>query len=637
MAVALLTSVSALDAGPSHATESASVARVSDAGAEQQLAERYAPVLRLRAQEEPCGTGEPYEPIDVDALMGNDEVALRGPWDPVNLIRVAPTAADLSRGLPGYHLDFPGDALDPGCVYEQFSDRLAGSTQPTAYARVATEGGHQGKLAVQYWFFYVYNDYNNKHEGDWEMIQLVFDATDAAEALAESPVEVGYSQHEGAERAVWGSEKLELADGTHPVVYPAEGSHANFFSPALYLGRSGEQGVGCDDAGEPHRTVRPQVAYVPPTRDAYVAEYPWLGFSGRWGEMHEAFYDGPTGPSAKQQWTHPISWSQDSWRDSSFPVPLGGAFGTSATDFFCASVAAGSNVLRALARNPAVVLFGLSLLALLVLWAASRTRWVPAVRLPLVQQRAWGEILVAARRTYGSQPLLFAGLGVTYLVTAVLATVAQALLFGVTRLEDLRTVAGSTGGYVVGIVLALGAVFSLLAFVVVLAATAWTLYEIDQGRPVTVGSAFRNTLARVRALAMLTAITVPVVLVLSSTIFTAPLAVVFLVRRLWAVHAVMVEDLPWPAALRRSRALVAGHWWRAALFTAVVAGIGALTGPLVGVGLLFVSSASFSLVNAVASLVYAVTIPYVALALTYLYADLRARSTVPEKAVVLDS
>ena len=33
------------------------------------------------------------------------------------------------------------------------------------------------------------------------MIQLAFDASTAAQALQQPPVEVGYSQHEGAERA----------------------------------------------------------------------------------------------------------------------------------------------------------------------------------------------------------------------------------------------------------------------------------------------------------------------------------------------------------------------------------------------------------------------------------------------------
>ena len=118
--------------------------------------------------------------------------------------------------------------------------------------RDASRGG-PGKLALQYWLFYVFNDWNNPHEGDWEMIQLNFDAATAAEALQQPPVEVGYSQHEGAERASWDASKLELVDGTHPVVNVAAGSHANFFGQALYLGSSASQGVGCDDTRGPGR------------------------------------------------------------------------------------------------------------------------------------------------------------------------------------------------------------------------------------------------------------------------------------------------------------------------------------------------------------------------------------------------
>ena len=115
------------------------------------------------------------------------------------------------------------------------------------YAHVVSDPAYPGRLALQYWMFYVYNDWNNLHEGDWEMIQLNFDAASAAEALHETPVEVGYSQHTGGERAGWGDDKLEIVGGSHPVVYPASGSHAGFFDQALYLGASGSQGVGCDD------------------------------------------------------------------------------------------------------------------------------------------------------------------------------------------------------------------------------------------------------------------------------------------------------------------------------------------------------------------------------------------------------
>ena len=74
---------------------------------------------------------------------------------------------------------------------------------------------------------------------------------------------VGYSQHEGAERAEWGDDKLELVGGSHPVVHPAAGSHANFFGDGLYLGSSASQGVGCDDTTGPHHDLHPMVATIP--------------------------------------------------------------------------------------------------------------------------------------------------------------------------------------------------------------------------------------------------------------------------------------------------------------------------------------------------------------------------------------
>ena len=73
---------------------------------EQLLARRYAPVVRLVEQPEECGPGEPYEPMDVDALFGQPTVALRGPWNATDLVEIGPRAGDLV-GRFDYHLDFP--------------------------------------------------------------------------------------------------------------------------------------------------------------------------------------------------------------------------------------------------------------------------------------------------------------------------------------------------------------------------------------------------------------------------------------------------------------------------------------------------------------------------------------------------
>ena len=160
---------------------------LADLADERALADRFAPVVRLVEQDEECGPGEPYDPLDVDLLLdGEPTVALRGPWRATDLVKIGPSAEDL-RNRYEYHLDFPGDALNPGCDYERWSRRLAAGSEPTVYAHVGAEPGKPGKLALQYWFFYAFNDFNNTHEGDWEMIQLVFDADDAARGARAGP------------------------------------------------------------------------------------------------------------------------------------------------------------------------------------------------------------------------------------------------------------------------------------------------------------------------------------------------------------------------------------------------------------------------------------------------------------------
>ena len=122
--------------------------------------------------------------------------------------------------------------------------------QSVIYAHVAREPGVRG-LAVQYWFYYWFNQFNDLHESDWEMIQVAFDAATPEEALERGPAQLAYAQHEGGERRSWDDPRVEK-EGTHPVVYVSSGSHASQYWSALFLGngRSGS-GLGCDDTRGP--------------------------------------------------------------------------------------------------------------------------------------------------------------------------------------------------------------------------------------------------------------------------------------------------------------------------------------------------------------------------------------------------
>jgi hypothetical protein len=603
----------------------APLADAADGSGEAALAERYAPVVELVAHNGACGTGEePYLPIDVDALFDEPTVALRGPWGGGDLVKVGPTAKDLSKGLYAYHLDFPGDALHPGCDYLKWQQRLIPGRMPTVYAHVATDPAHPGKLALQYWFFYVFNDWNNLHEGDWEMIQLVFDADSAAAALERIPVEIGYSQHEGAERAAWDDDKLELVGGTHPVVHPADGSHANFFGEALFLGSSAEEGVGCDDTRGPTLQVRPVVRTIPSGSTAAAADYPWIAFEGRWGELRPAFFNGPTGPNMKTSWTHPISVAED-WRSRSYTVPGGSLFGPGATGFFCGAVAHGSRSLVRLVANP--VAFGLTLagLVLLFLFLISRTTWRPAAPLRLAHRRSWGQILSASARMYSARALLFLGLGLLFVPISLFVALLQTLVLHATNVLGVQT-GETSSGLLSFVVLAIGTSLTLLALGLVLAATVRALVEIDEERTVGPLSAYRLAFDAVTPLFAALLVAALVVSMLASTLFLLPIAIWLAGRWALFVPALELEGVSGLGSLRRSGRLVRGRWLKVASLIVAGGGLVLVVGPLVGALLILGTSAPFWLVNVVAGALYAVMMPFVALMTAYVYFDARVRS-----------
>lgn len=105
------------------------------------------------------------------------------------------------------------------------------------HGRVLREHGY---IALQYWFFYAYNDWRssfqgvNDHEADWEMITVYAAADESGRA---APGWLAYAAHndEGDElRRRWDDPDLTRI-GEHPVVYVGAGSHASYFFPGEYL------------------------------------------------------------------------------------------------------------------------------------------------------------------------------------------------------------------------------------------------------------------------------------------------------------------------------------------------------------------------------------------------------------------
>jgi hypothetical protein len=408
-------------------------------------------------------------------------------------------------------------------------------------------------------------------------------------------------------------------------VYVGNGSHANFYASDLYLMRSSAEGVGCDDTTGPSLTINPAVAVIPTDTAAYLKAYPWLGFLGRWGERQAAFFNGPTGPNLKEQWTEPFTWAATTWRAETFAVPAARVVPTTATDFFCGAVARGSTVLREAKANPLPWLIGLAVIVLAVVWGVSKTVWRPADPRRLARTRHIGQVIACGAARFWSHRRLFLGIGLVFVPIGVVVAIIQAVAFDVWGLTPLISDTGRANAVVAGIALALGVLVTFLGLAVVQAATARAVADIDAGRPVGVFSAYRGLRGRLRRLVRALVFVVVVQILLDLTIVLVPVALFLLVR--WSLLGVVagLEDDPQPGVLRRSVALTRRHWWRTAIIGLGVTGAALLIGPLVGIIVLVATSASFAVVNLIAAIVNVAALPFASVAMTYLYYDLGAR------------
>ena len=253
-------------------------------------------------------------------------------------------------------------------------------------------------------------------------------------------------------------------------------------------------------------TVLPNVRTIAGDPAAQRAAYPWIAFQGRWGELQRAFFNGPTGPNMKLQWTEPITWAED-WRAHSNAIPVGGVLGTSATDFFCGAVARGSTLLRRLADSPLVILSLLVGLAVVLAWIASRTTWGPGQPLRLARRRSWGQTITASWRMYLSQPRLFIGIGFLTIPISILITLLQRAIFSASSLLGLSD-DGTGGGDRAWLALCIGTLLTLFGFSLVQAATGRAMAELDAHRSTSVVHAYRLALANARPLRTL-AVAVP--------------------------------------------------------------------------------------------------------------------------------
>jgi hypothetical protein len=174
---------------------------------------------------------------------------------------------------------------------------------------------------LQYWFFYVFNDFQNVHEADWEQITLQLDG--------DHPSRVGFSSHNGGQRVDWsGFDNRRGRVDDHVLVFVARGSHANYFQPGthrlhhcVYICKDRSDGCGLE---------------LPPT-DYVLRELEPNEFAGDYSSGN-FIAKGPKGPKFKlnfkpnvpdprkreETFTHPLDWlngahltkpyAKESWR-----------------------------------------------------------------------------------------------------------------------------------------------------------------------------------------------------------------------------------------------------------------------------------------------------------------------------------
>jgi hypothetical protein len=240
-----------------------------------QDAEQYAPILYFV-------DGEKCYPVDVSYALDNSYLYEIDNTTPISM---SPTATMLSNNtLDKYYLDNQRgtvEVADNG-IENDYQSKMA-ALGYKIYAHVDTTSN-----IIQYWFFYAFNGGDlNRHEGDWEMIQVMFSA--------ELPTQVMYSQHYAGQSATWNQVEKQ---GDHVKVYVARGSHANYIKPY-----SGKIGLASDDVGDNGKTLRPVTDYTV----EILKDQPWLNFAGRWGwtganqsAADEAAILGEAGPNGPQ-------------------------------------------------------------------------------------------------------------------------------------------------------------------------------------------------------------------------------------------------------------------------------------------------------------------------------------------------
>jgi hypothetical protein len=270
------------------------------------LLERHRPVLQYDSLE--SFRAEPVATVCSLARQGRCNSLHRG--DGSLIASVEP-----SHGEPRLHLDFLGGPLyADGTPVERgdYLDECGGSHAADALEMRRSSGrsdvvygrarhDQEGRLWLQYWLFFYYDDKGllglERHEGDWEVFQIRIGEKGRPDAAT-------FVRHSAADCLGW--DQVELADcdgGPAPVVYPARGSHAPLPRPGCF-----EAPVVPDHNDGLGPRVRPGLETIGDEGPG------WVHWPGRWGSTRRREYfeaDSPRGPREHPGWWDPLGLHRD--------------------------------------------------------------------------------------------------------------------------------------------------------------------------------------------------------------------------------------------------------------------------------------------------------------------------------------
>ena len=251
----------------------------------QELASQYAPVLRFTS-------GEKFYPTSVEYIVSSSVLKQWYSDGSSSIVDSAPSPGNL--GIYTSSDLFLDNKLG---TFEDIAADYEADAASNSYFTYVNVVRSDSTAVIQYWLFYIFNNGPmNDHQGDIEVIQVFLDSFG-------DPQTVLASQHGAGQNLDWND--VEKSDD-HPVIYVAEGSHANYFRS--YQGRMGLEN---DVVGSDGKTINPDQLTI-----VQLNSQSWLDFRGRWGywgtEQEVALgRAGPVGPVFNQdgiRWSQPYSY-----------------------------------------------------------------------------------------------------------------------------------------------------------------------------------------------------------------------------------------------------------------------------------------------------------------------------------------